>query len=199
MPPQITDDDHKRRARRRLIGGVALAIVAVIVLPLVLEDEPPPAGPLEISMPSPIAVEQKPPQSMIEQAPSSANTLEDPTQPLGETAKPGTKIVESEKAESEKAVTPKPQPPKLPVAPVERNPAAAETSIAYTVQVGVFADKVNVQKLQTRIAGLGFRSQTDEVSGSTRVRVGSFPSKEDAEKVAAKLAAAGIAGQVVEK
>lgn len=177
MPPPVADDDHKRRARRRLIGAIALTIIAVITLPLVLENEPPPTGPLEVRMPSPVTLEQKPPQNAVEYAPPPANTLVEPSPP--------------------KSVAPA-------VVPAQKEPArkpaeAAQESPAYTVQVGVFSDKANVQKLQSRISALGLKSYTDQVDGSTRVRVGSFSEKADADALSIKLAAAGIKGQVVEK
>jgi DedD protein len=67
------------------------------------------------------------------------------------------------------------------------------------VQVGVFADKANAQKLQSRISALGLKSYTDQVDGSTRVRVGSFSSKAEADAAAGKLAASGMANKVVVK
>lgn len=43
----------KKRARRRLVGAIALALLGVIVLPLVMDREPPPAGPdIQVRIPS---------------------------------------------------------------------------------------------------------------------------------------------------
>jgi DedD protein len=192
MPPPVADDDHKRRARRRLIGAVALTIIAVIILPLVLEDEPPPAGPLEVHMPPP-ALEQKPVQNAVEPAPSSANSLVASSTTQG--AAPAGNESDSERPEPPKAI---PVPAK-PVAQQAKEIKTAQNSVAFAVQVGVFADKANVQKLQARIAALGLKSYTDDVDGGTRVRVGSFSDRTAAEATSAKLATAGIKGQVVEK
>lgn len=198
MPPPVADDDHKRRARRRLIGAVALTIIAVIILPLVLEDEPPPAVPLELRMPPPVALDQKPLQNAVEYAPSPANTVAEPSEPKGVAPAviPDRKGQVSKPAEAAKLA---PSPAKS-VQQQAKQEEAAQRSIVYTVQVGVFADKANVQKLQSRLSALGFKSYTDQMDGSTRVRLGSFSDKAEADAVSAKLAAAGIKeGQVVEK
>ena len=191
MPAPLTDQDHKLRARRRLIGAVALAIFAVILLPLVLEDEPPPAGPLEVRMPPPPAA---PPagESTVEYAPPPANTTVEP-QASGEEAAPaGPPAPERE----EPAVAPsRPVTSSMPPA----KPASEQQSETYTIQVGVFSDKANVQKVQSRISGLGLKSYTEQVKNSTRVRVGTFSSRGEADAVAAKLAAGGVAVKVVDK
>ena len=192
MPPIVADDDQKRRARRRLIGAVALTIIAVIVVPLVLEDEPPPAGPLEIQMPTPATTEQMQQQGTAEQAmppafmhvpdESSESDLPAPVKPAAETSQ-----------------TPKPQAAVQFSAPAPAKQADTAAETVYTVQVGVFADAANVQKLEPRIAALGYRPQTDVINGSTRIRVGAFKNRADAERVMSKLADAGIPARVVEK
>lgn len=223
MPPPVADDDQKRRARRRLIGAVALTLLAVILLPLVLEDEPPPAGPLEIHMP-PSAVQNPAPASVqapslpdtIEFAPPAENTRVDPVEEAPEMAavklksgaddlpKPAMVKPAPVKTESPKKVEsakPQPQPAKpetKAVAKAEQKPAvSAETD--YRVQVGVFSDQANVEKLKSRIAALGFKAYTEQVGTSTRVRVGKFSSRAQADEVVSKLKAAGLPAQVVEK
>lgn len=198
MPAPLTDQDHKLRARRRLIGAVALAIIAVILLPLVLEDEPPPAGPLDVRMPPPPAA---PPagESTVEYAPPPANTTVEPPA-SGEDAALAAPL--APEREEPAAAPSKPVTPSMPLAkPAEtaKAPASEQQSETYTIQVGVFSDKANVQKAQLRISGLGFKSYTEQVKNSTRVRVGAFSSRTEADAVAAKLAAGGVAGKVVEK
>jgi DedD protein len=192
MPPPVTDDDHKRRARRRLIGAVALAIIAVIILPLVLEDEPPPAGPLEVRMP-PAALDQKPPANAVEYAPPPANSVIEPM--------PADPAANAPSADTVGHPEPLKAPP-VPLKPVqqEARESKAEQSLpAYTVQIGVFADTVNVQKLQSRISALGLKPYTDDLDGGTRMRVGSFSNRAEAEAVLGRLEAADIKGRVVEK
>lgn len=192
MSAPLSDDDHKRRARRRLIGAVALTILAVILLPLVLEDEPPPAGPLKVHMPSrpeKAAVVE----NTVEYAPPPANTTVEPPPPensaiaksIPETVQKSVAIVRptegSSKAES------------------EMQPVADNHSGHYVVQVGVFSDKNNVLKIQARISALGLKSYTERVGSATRVRLGSFSSQVEADAMADKLAKAGVPAKVVEK
>lgn len=192
MPLPVADDDHKRRARRRLTGAIALAIIAVIILPLVLEEEPPPAELREIHMPPPAAPEPRPVQNSVEYAPAPGLREEaqaEPPAPAPPRKEPQDK---------------KPEPPRdAPAstsAPQPGNPSKdVPSSTAYTLQVGVFTDKANVLKLQSRIEGLGLQFMTEEIGDSTRVRVGSFSSREEAEAALAKLTAAGIKARVFEK
>lgn len=192
MPPLVADDEQKRRARRRLIGAVALTITAVILVPLVLEDERPPAGPLEVQMPPPAALEQSSRQDIVEQALPPASALAEAEPSQSEPLKQG------EQADKESELPATQTAPKS-IAPPQKETSETPAATVFTVQVGVFADIANVEKLETRIAGLGLESQTDKIEGSTRIRVGVFKSRADAEKVMSKLASAGIPARVVEK
>ena len=197
MPAPQTDQDHKLRARRRLIGAVALTIIAVILLPLVLEDEPPPAGPLEVHMPPPSSASSAG-ESTVEYAPPPANTTVEPSaseEEAAPAASPEPVREEPAPAASRPVASP---PPAKPAEPASK-PAPAQQSVTYTVQIGVFSDKANVQKVQSRISELGLKSYTEQVKNSTRVRVGSFASRAEADAVAAKLTAGGVTGKVVEK
>ncbi len=189
MPAPLSDDDHKRRSRRRLIGAVALTIVAVIILPLVLEDEPSPAGPLDVRMPQPAT--DVAPQNAVEFAPP-ANALIEPVPEQEPAPRSAPKPAES----------PTPAPAKPAAQPAKETPKPVQAAVAYTVQVGVFSDKANAERLQSRITAtaLGHKPYTDQVGDSTRVRVGSFANRDEADALLAKLALAGITGgKVVEK
>jgi DedD protein len=189
MPPPVADDDHKRRARRRLIGAVALTIVAVIILPLVLEDESPPAGPLEVHMPP--RPSEPAAQNTIEFAPPAPDEVVAPAR-----AEPPAKPAEAPKP----VVVPVAKETPKPVAtPLAKEAPKAAPAAAYAVQVGVFSDKANAERAQARIAALGLKPYTDQVGDSTRVRVGSFANRADADALSAKLTAAGMTAKVVEK
>jgi DedD protein len=69
----------------------------------------------------------------------------------------------------------------------------------YAIQIGVFADKANVERLESRIAALGMKSYTDQVGDKMRIRVGSFQSRAEADKAASRLQDAGIQAKVVER
>lgn len=192
MSAPLSDDDHKRRARRRLIGAVALTILAVILLPLVLEDEPPPAGPLKVHMP-PQPEKTAVVENMVEYAPPPANTRVEPPPPESSTvAKPAPEKVQKSvatarpAAESNKSES-------------EKQPVTDKQTGHYVIQVGVFSDKNNVQKIQARISALGLKSYTEQVGNATRVRLGSFSSQMEADAMSAKLAKAGLPAKVVEK
>lgn len=165
MAVQVAEAEFKRRARRRLMGAVALTILAVIVLPLVLDKEPPPAGPLNIQMPL-VSKTSAP----AEPAPAAA---------AAPAAKPAD-VVGNADASSPAAIGEKASSP--------RESAGGE----YSVQVGAFTDAANVNRIRARIRSLGLPAFTDRLDGKTRVRAGPFPDKTTAESAAGKLEAVGL-------
>ena len=201
MPAPTSEDDLKRRARRRLIGAVALTLVAVIVLPLLLENEPPPAGQLEVHMPpvaelpktvnapaappiAPIATAQHAPPAPKAGAdkPDLAPAASSPPEPKKRTATNATEKTESKPSSVD---TPK---------PVIEKPAAA-----FVVQLGAFSHVDKTVELKNRVDDLGLHSYTDRSGDLTRLRVGPFSSREAAIEAAEKLSANGVKGQVMPK
>ena len=166
MAVQVAEAEFKRRARRRLMGAVALTILAVIILPLVLDKEPPPAGPLNIQMPP--ASGTAPPADPVSAAPSPQASK--PVQAAGNTA-PGSAASDGQAASG---------------------PGEGAAQGEYSVQVGAFADAANVDRIKARIQSLGLHAFTDRLDGKTRVRAGPFPDRAAAEKAAGKLAAVGL-------
>ena len=96
MAVQVAEEDFKRRARRRLMGAVALTLLAVIVLPLVLDKEPPPAGPLNIQMPPSSATPA--PVNPIPAAPNppAVKTVPGPAAPSEQKSDPGERTAQGE-------------------------------------------------------------------------------------------------------
>jgi DedD protein len=200
MPAPVPDEDYKRRARRRLIGAVALAIVAVILLPLVLQDEPPPAGPLDVRMPAPMTMKDSADDGKtVEYAPPASNTSVEPA-PAEEVSRPAPPASPNagDSAKTDKQRLLAPAAPTAPAATANKGAEEAKAG-SFTIQVGVFADKTNVQRLQSRIASLGMTAYTEPVGDATRIRVGGFASKPEADAAVTKLTAVGIPGKVVEK
>jgi len=194
MPVSASEDDLKRRARRRLIGAVALTLAAVIVLPLMLEDEPPPAGKLAVNMPP--AAELPP---VAETAPVLSAA---PTLPIAEPAAPPAAPPAEKPTEPALVVPPETKSPVKPnpIAKTESNPPLPdqETS-AFVVQLGAFSDAAKTTALKSQVDTLGLSSYTDKSGALTRLRVGPFASREAAVEAAARLDEAGLAGQVMPK
>ena len=171
MAAQVAEEDFRRRARRRLMGAVVLTILAVIILPLVLDKEPPPAGPLNIQMPASAGTKA----AVSEPAPMPEVANQSAEKPIAEEARPAPVAKKSDKP---------------PVSPVSAN--AANSAGQYAVQVGAFADAANINRIKSRIQSLGLPAYTDKLGSTTRVRAGPFKDRSTAEKAAAKLAAAGL-------
>ena len=174
--PPISDEEIllKKRARQRLIGATALVLALVIFLPMLLEEKPKPVGQdIAITLPPPPDTEFFP--KVTPAAPS-----EDRPTP---------------------AVTPMPD--ALPSAPSELKkpqPAISENT-AYLVQLGVFSNSANAEKLQATVALQGITSETETINSpqgtKTRVRAGPYSSKDEAQSIQAKLKTAGINSVVV--
>ena len=205
MPAPASEDDLKRRARRRLIGAVALTLAAVIALPLLVEDEPPPAGGLEVSMP-PIATTAQPvnpspvvtspvvpaPEPPAVQPSSEAKDIAAEAPPT----KPKAKIAPGPEA---KPKFPTKSLPPAPSVNEEKAPLPERAAGAFVVQLGAFSDPTKVDALKARAAELGLPSYTDHAGALTRLRAGPFPSRDAARAAADELAGAGINGQVMPK
>lgn len=198
MPAPAPEDDYKRRARRRLVGAVALTIIAVIVLPLVLEDEPPPAGPLEVHMPPASAPSAHANESTVQYAPPPANATVEPPTIEQESRKEMAAAPAPDKAADPSSSQPVAAAPPKTLEQADKI-AVKTKSGGFTIQIGVFADKANVKRLETRIAAMGMKAHTEQVGEATRIRVGSFDTKAEADKVAISFAAAGIPSKVIEK
>lgn len=175
--PPISDEEIllKKRARQRLIGATALVLALVIFLPMLLEEKPKPVGQdIAITLPQPPDTEFFP--KVTPAAPSS----EDRPTP---------------------AVTPMPD--ALPSAPsqVKKPQAAVSENTAYLVQLGVFSNSANAEKLQATVALQGITSETETINSpqgaKTRVRAGPYGSKDEAQSIQAKLKTAGINSVVV--
>lgn len=176
MAVQVAEAEFKRRARRRLMGAVALTILAVIILPLVLDKEPPPAGPLNIQMPPPS-------EKLAPANPPPAHPAPAQPAPVAPSAAAGAPAEEAGKMGSSAAT-----------ADGQASPSPDERAGQgeYSVQVGAFMDAANVNRIKAKIQSLGLPAFTDRLDGKTRVRAGPFRDKAGAEKAAARLAAAGL-------
>lgn len=173
--PGLSDEEIllKRRARQRLIGAVALVLGLIIFLPMLLEDKPKPVSKeMDISLPP------KPNTDF----PVATEPSNPPSPPPAAIAKPNT-------------------PPVPDALPVRDTPKAASTDAHYVVQLGVFANPNNAEKLLAAVALQGMTAQRELVKSvqgdKTRVRVGPYASREEANAMREKLKNAGINGVVV--
>jgi DedD protein len=66
------------------------------------------------------------------------------------------------------------------------------TGNGYQVQVGVFGNPTNAEKLRAKLESLGIPAQFD-----VRVRAGPFPDKRSAAEAAARIRALGIESTLV--
>ncbi len=212
--PRVADD-LKKRARRRLVGAAALAVLAVIVLPMVMDQEPKPAGQdIQIRIPNqdsgsftsrilpakPAATPLPPvePQAAPPAAPTPPAAASRPETP-GEANPPPvpTKPAAEPTAKADKPGTVV-EPATNPVDDPRAKSILDGDAAQWIVQLGAFRDPPNVRLLQAKIKELGYASYTEKVATSQgpriRVRAGPFASRDAAEKARSRLKKIGAGG-----
>jgi DedD protein len=192
----------KKRARRRLVGAIALVFLMIIFLPMVLEDREKSIQQedIEIVMPNEQSSDNDIATAVVgveldaddeELVASTATTNESSTNNGQDSAKAKslpaieapTKLANVEKIQN--------------TAPPKNTPAGNK----YYVQIGVFSDPSNINKLQTKLNDLGYKSLTEKITTDTgvktRLRTESFTDRNEAAIALENIKDAGLAGMVV--
>jgi len=206
MAKQLTDDESniRRKSRRRLIGAAALTLAVVVILPMVLDNEPKPAGQdIELRIPDPDKAGEFVPSVAIPEAsvvsPSAASAVEpsaamaaDPAVAAAGVAKPpvagSTEPVAKNHSSKEapgktQAAASQSTKPRVADKPAH---AVAE---GYVAQVGAYSHADTAKQELGKLKKWGFKAYIEKAGDTMRVRVGPFISREKAEK----------AGQMLEK
>jgi DedD protein len=182
----------KRRARRRLVGAIALVTFVVIILPLILDQEPGPAGPpLSVQIPNQESSGFK--SGVVSPAPLPAAPETSP-KPAPDKAEPPALKAATPAAKTEPAAAR--EAAKAPSKAEEMRARAALNDQAWVVALDAFADDANVKQMRSKLSAAGVKSYTEAVKTSkgelTRVRAGPFASKAAAEKARAKMEKMGL-------
>jgi DedD protein len=198
MPDNDQQVDLRRRARRRLIGAIALVLALVIVPPWIMDLEPRPVTTdLKVEIPAQDTNRLKPPAGATKAAeatpaapaPSAAEATPAsppaPDKPKAETPKPAAKAETVARAA-----------PAAKAADAKRAEAILNAE-SFVVQLGVFADKENAKKLETRLDKAGVKHYSESIAAAggeqTRVRAGPFPTRDAAEQAREQLKGLGLA------
>ncbi len=209
MPPDLPNEQEltlRKRARRRLVGAIALVLLMVIILPQILQDRALLAQQesIKITMPEmtntnpdslaanefPVNQEQLPQNVAV----GSVNEKNDNISPEEVSVKK--EQVTALASQSEKKITVKaPEAVKAEV----KTPVTSEES--FTVQVGVYSDAANVNRLQQQLKQAGFATRTEKVETpkgeSLRLKAGNFNSRQEAVAALVKIKEIGLSGIVI--
>ena len=195
MAKRQTDEEQnlRRKARRRLIGAIALTLAVVVVLPMVLDNEPKPAGrDIDLRIPDPDRAGEFIPGTAIpsepiadggdgeETAASAVVILQGSVKQPAAAGKAGTEV--SGKSPGVK----KSIPPKA----VDK-PASAVTE-GFVVQVGAYSNADTVKQELDKLKKWGFKAYTEKAGDMIRVRVGPYAGREQAEKAREQLEKRGL-------
>lgn len=198
--------NFKKRARRRLVGAIALVLLMIIVLPIILKDRDSSNTQEKITITLPSEQFQPDPADFDSSiAPDetivSLPQVEDVAKEVAAAPQSNTNssTPESTKAKvdtkAETAITKDKETPKEVIK--ENN---TEKNKFY-VQVGVFSDAANVKQLQTKLTGLGYKSQTEKINTDKgqkiRLRTQVFGDRNDAAIALQNIKDAGLTGMVV--
>lgn len=205
----------KKRARRRLVGAIALVLLMIIVLPIVLKDRNSPTTQEKITITLPseqIQSEQvqpeptdfdssiAPDESLVKLPPTEnvAKEVADATQDASTTSseskdtKIDSKVNDTKPNETGTASKDN---------PAEAHKAKDAEKTKFYVQIGVFSDAGNVKQLQTKLTGLGYKSQTEKINTDKgqkiRLRTQVFGDRNDAAIALQNIKDAGLTGMVV--
>ena len=198
--------NFKKRARRRLVGAIALVLLMIIVLPIILKDRDSSNTqekititlPSEQFLPDPADFDSSiAPDETIVSLPQVEDVAKEiaaaPQSNTNSSTPESTKAKVDTKAET--AITKDKETPKEVIK--ENN---TEKNKFY-VQVGVFSDAANVKQLQTKLTGLGYKSQTEKINTDKgqkiRLRTQVFGDRNDAAIALQNIKDAGLTGMVV--
>lgn len=197
----------KKRARRRLVGAIALVLLMIIVLPMVLHDRSAdqPRQEVTITIPSEVnnnaakkadfasnhVAEQLAPKPL-----DNSTTMGNETQQTS-IVDTGTNQINSENKPIEKKAEDKTQTDSANVI----QSAVSASNTKFYVQIGVFSDADNVKKLQAKLSGLGYQTQTEKISTDKgekiRLRTTTFKDRSEAAIALENIKSSGLAGIVV--
>ncbi|KPK69033.1 MAG: hypothetical protein AMJ84_10215 [Acidithiobacillales bacterium SM23_46] len=185
--------------RHRIIGAIIVVSLAVIFIPMILDER---------DAPSQLKDATEIPKRATDAEEATTKVVVTPVGELGtEKGKsvPGSGVppVPDVAAPKTEGQAPSRQPlpvtgestPPAPVAkpaekPVEKTPSATAGGTWY-VQVGVYSNRDNAQRVVEKLKGRGFAVVTDTVNieggKATRLRVGPYRDKSAAEKAAARI------------
>lgn len=198
----------KKRARRRLVGAIALVLLMIVILPMVLEDREKNSQQedVEIVMPE----DQSPDMSLAEEEELNVDKEVPLAQPSVSDETAVSEVVElpklkspSEKQASKEAPTVKQKQQVELAQPAKTTEPSKDVSASnkYYVQIGVFSDPSNIEKLQAKLNDLGYKSLTEKITTDTgvktRLRTESFNGRNEAAIALENIKDAGLAGMVV--
>ena len=203
----------ERRAKERLIGASILVILIVLIAPELLSGpakKAPPAAPTTLPKPAGGATAE-PSRSVTVDLNTSRSTATEPDSAAGvepaaaASTADSTPITEPTVSAPPTAVspaaTPSVPPSPTPRASVESAAPPPTSAGAWSVQIGSFANRGNVDKLVNQLKGQGYAAyvapQGSGRSHRYRVRVGPVADRAAAERVLSRLKGQGHAGSIV--
>ena len=219
MQKDVNDQELtlKKRARRRLVGAIALVLLMIIVLPMILKDRTAkqPADEVTITLNN----NQKP-QILPEASDFDSNVIPsneagtetpqiekrsaDDSVPTDSDSEPiddpeaATKPVDSDFQNKKSETAPATS---KPVEVPKTDSKKSTTGSKFYVQIGVFSDEANVKKLQAKLTGLGYKSQTEKIDTpkgkKIRLRTQLLGERNDAAIALQNIKDAGLTGMVV--
>lgn len=188
--------------RHRIIGAIIVVSLAVILIPMILDER---------DAPSQLKDANEIPRRSADAEEADTRVVVTPVGELGAdkgkaTADDAKAPATASPAPAPESKAPLPEPPpvaresapavaKPPVAKPAERPAEKATATpadgSWYVQVGVYSNRDNAQRVVEKLKGRGFSVVTDTVKieggKATRLRVGPYRDKSAAEKAAARI------------
>lgn len=193
MTKELSVDEQalQRKTRRRLLGAAALTLVAIVALPMLLDNEPKPAG-QNISLDIPSAekiTEFSPPApaEIIAPAPETPATTTDtpnhnevesiPNSPRHATQ--STELSPNKPKPSESKSTSKS--PVVVIPPIKSRAARADTK-HYLLHIGNYSNPEKAAQVAEKLRQNNLNVTIEKSNNKTRIHVGPFTDREQADK-----------------
>lgn len=190
MTKELSVDEQalKRKTRRRLLGAGALTLIAVVALPMLLDNEPKPAG-QNISLDIPAAekisefsppVPATEPETPAPEAPAATKTTPDnsaATAPL-RTNQATASVPNKAKSADNKSAS---KPPVIVIPPINSRAAHIDTR-RYLLHIGNYSNPAKATQVAEKLKQNNLNVTLEKSNNKTRIHVGPFTDREQADK-----------------
>lgn len=196
MTKELSVDEQalQRKTRRRLLGAAALTLIAIVALPMLLDNEPKPAGQnISLDIPSAEKISEfSPPVPAENVAPAPAPE----TPAAAPTATPNNNVIESAPNSPPRTTQSPEQSPTRPklsenkpitkspvvvIPPINSRAARADTK-HYLLHIGNYSNPAKAAQVAEKLKQNNLNVTIEKSNNKTRIHVGPFTDREQADK-----------------
>ena len=194
MTKELSVDEQalKRKTRHRLLGAAALTLIAIVALPMLLDNEPKPAGQnISLDIPSAEKISEfSPPVPAENVAPAPETPAAEPTATHNnnvEESAPNSPRHNTQSAE-QSPIRPKPsenkpntKSPVVVIPPINSRAVRADSK-HYLLHIGNYSNPTKAVQVAEKLKQNNLNVTIEKSNNKTRIHVGPFADREQADK-----------------